>query len=64
MAKPPNRFEQADEFGIGSRSDGTLAIFTPEEASKLVAERDAEEGSDSDDISDLDDLDKLFSKKT
>lgn len=50
MAKEP--FSEAppkvDPFGVGMLDDGTLLIHTPEEASKLVAERDKEEAEDLD----------------
>jgi hypothetical protein len=53
---------RTDQFGIGATTDG-LAIFTPDEAKKLIAERDANEASDVFDIGDLDGLDTVFSKK-
>ena len=68
MAKEPktSSLEETrnDQFGIGTTTDGSgLAIFTPEEARKRIAERDADEASDNLDIGDLDGLDSVFSKR-
>lgn len=59
MAKEPK------EFGMGQLADGSIPVYTPQQAKKLMEQRDAEEANDegADDISDLDSLDKIFDKK-
>jgi hypothetical protein len=63
--KEIDKWEKPDPFGVGMLDDGSLASYSPEEARKLIAQRDADEASEGadEDIGDLSGFDKFFKKK-